>query len=588
MPLWRSVTGQTPDQLLGLGWLDGVHPADRGRVGAVWADAVRRRELLAVEYRIAGPQATRWLDVRAAPVLDEDGAVREWIGRVVDVTARREAQQLHEHLQLALEAERRTLEQVVAQAPAAVAVLWGPDHEFRVCNQRFLDLVPAGREVRRGRTLLEVMPEARQRVVPLLDAVLAGETVRREELAIGARYHDVTLSPLLEAGAPVGVLVVATEATEAVRRREALERELRAERDVAERLQRALLPDRLPELAGVRTAVEYLPATADVGVGGDWYDALRVDDDRVLLVIGDVGGRGLEAATIMAQLRSVVRAYAMESPQPDEILERVSAYCDRLTLADLVTVAIGLLDLRTQRLRIASAGHLPPLILRPGQEPELMDLPGDPPLGTGHRHFGEHEVALSPGSLIVLYTDGLVEERDRSLAASLEQLRVAVRGSHRSPHALRERLRRYATGGRPTSDDIALMVCATDPVADPSWLRLPARSSCVANARDEAVRRVRELGGGTDVEMAIRLAVSEAATNVVLHADAEHLWIGVARDGDGRLAVTVCDDGRGLRPRPDSPGVGLGLPIVSSLADTLEVVGGPTGGTEVRMVFGDG
>jgi PAS domain S-box-containing protein len=595
MPRWREVTGQTPEGLLGTGWLEGVHPDDRDRVAAKWAEAVRRQDLFAIDYRITGPQRTRWLEVRAAPVPDERGVVEEWIGRVVDVTPRREAELLHERLQAALDFERRTLEQVVAQASAAVAVLWGPEHEFRLFNERYVDLIPAGRELRKGMTVAEVMPEAVDAAVPLLDQVLAGEVVQRDELAVpfdeerahrGFRYYDFTYSPLVEAGVPVGVLVVATESTESVRRRQSLERQLTAERGVAEQLQRALLPDRLPELDGLRTAVAYLPAMADVGVGGDWYDAVRVDVGRVLLVIGDVGGRGLEAATVMSQLRSAVRAYAVEVGSPGEILSRVATYCERLDLSDLVTVAIGLLDLEERRLSVASAGHLPPLVVRPGEPAEFIDLPGDPPLGTGRRRFRERVVDLPAGSTLILYTDGLVEERDRSLAVSLEQLRRAVvdGAPHGSPEALRRALLAHATDGRPTSDDVALMVCATDPVRDPTAVRLPARPSSVSTARATAMHRARELGAGPDLVQAVRLAVSEAATNAVLHAAAEHVWVGVQAQ-DGVLSVTVSDDGHGMRPRADSPGVGLGLPIVTSLAQSFEVSDGPAGGTEVRIGF---
>jgi PAS domain S-box-containing protein len=595
MPLWRDITGQTPEDLLGLGWLEGVHPDDRDRVAATWQEAVSGQDLFVIEYRISGATVTRWMDVRAAPVFDEHGAIEEWIGRVIDVTARREAEHLHERLQSALEFERRTLEQVVTQSSAAVAVLWGPDHEYRLFNERYADLIPPGRVLRRGMTVAEALPEAVQYAVPLLNAVLQGETITRAELAIpfddarshrGHRYYDFTYSPLVEAGLPVGVLVVATESTEAVRARETLERQLSAERGVAEQLQRALLPDRLPELDGLRTAVEYLPAMADVGVGGDWYDAVRVDVGRVLLVIGDVGGRGLEAATVMSQLRSAVRAYAVEVRSPGEILSRVATYCERLDLSDLVTVAIGLLDLQERRLSVASAGHLPPLVVRPGEPPQFIELPGDPPLGTGRRRFREREVDLPAGSTLVLYTDGLVEERDRSLADSLDGLRAAVAGddAHGSPEALRETLLRHATAGRPTSDDVALMVCATDPVRDPLAVRMRAAPGSVSLARTLATRRARELGADGELMDAVRLAVSEAATNAVLHAAATHMWVGV-RAHDGLLTVTVSDDGHGMRPRADSPGVGLGLPIVTSLAESFAIDAGPAGGTEVRMGF---
>ncbi len=465
---WREVSRQSASELLGSGWLDSVHPDDRERVAARWETAVRDGGLYEIEYRVVGPAEFRWFEVRGAPVVGEDGTVDEWIGVGTDVTARRESEHRQRRLQAALDAERRTLEQVVAQAPAAVAVLWGPRHEIRYCNERYRALLPPGRDLV-GRRLVEAVPEAKP-TLPLLARALRGETVAVTELPLpfegdgahhGRRYYDFTYSPLLEGGVAVGVQVVATESTAAVRQRDALTRRLDAEHDVAERLQRALLPDTMPRLSGATVAVEYLPATADVGVGGDWYDALPVDDDRFLLAIGDVCGRGLQAATIMSQLRAAMRAYAIDSPRPADLLRGLATYCARIDVGDLVTVAIALVDRAQGRISVASAGHLPLLAVRPGEAPAYLPLGGDPPLGVDVAAYQETESPLPAGSLVGLFTDGVVEERGRPLDVCLEELRVAVAPAPRNPAGVARAISRYARAGGPLEDDAAIIVCAT-------------------------------------------------------------------------------------------------------------------------------
>ncbi|HYF26264.1 MAG TPA: PAS domain-containing protein, partial [Baekduia sp.] len=400
MPEWRAITGQTPDELLGAGWVEGVHPGDRDRVAAAWQAAVDAQGVYDVEYRVTGPGGERWYAVRAAPVLDDAGDVDRWVGTARDVTARHEAVALQEVLEADLARQRALLQQVIDQAPTAVAVLWGSQHEFRYFNERYLDIVPRHR-VRVGRTVRDALPEA-EGVIAVLDRVLTGETVRFEELALpfedersfdGHRFYQVTYSPVLVASGPGGVLAVATEVTEQVRRRHGLAEQVRQERQAAERLQRALLPERSPSVPGLDIALAYLPAGEDVGVGGDWYDVVELGGDEVLLVIGDICGRGMEAAAYMSQVRAAVRAYAVVDPSPASILDRCAALVQRLAMPDMITVGIGLLDRADGRLVWAGAGHLPPLVLPVGGEPRFVDLPGGPPLGAGPG-YAERPVTL--------------------------------------------------------------------------------------------------------------------------------------------------------------------------------------------------
>ena len=598
MPRWRAVTGQSEEELLGLGWLKGVHADDRAQVEAEWASAVAARGIFASQYRITGPGGTRHLEVRGAPVLSDAGEVLEWIGWAADVTDRAAAETARVRLEGELAGDRRALQQVVDQAPTAIAVLWGPGHRFRFYNRRYAELVPPGRPLT-GLTVAEALPEAVD-ALPLLDRAFAGEEVVHREFPIpfddqrsfaGRRYYDFTYSPIVDRGKPAGVLVVAVEVTEEVRLRSDLQQRLAAEREVAEQLQRAVLPERVPEVDGLELAVRYLPAAQVSGVGGDWYDVLPLPGDRLLLVIGDVAGRGLEAATAMVQLRSALRAFAVEDPAPGEVLGRLSRHCLALGIADFVTVLVAVADPGAGRLVYASAGH-PPLLRIPAEgAPELAWHQAGPPIGAPVTGYEEAAVDLAPGDAIVLYTDGVVEERTRTLDASLEDLRAAADAPERELDAVCDRM----LAGRRMTDDAALLACRRLPLPAPAAApapaldaRFPAEPVTVGAVRNAVARMATDIGLDADVIGRIRLAVSEATTNAVLHAyrdDTEPGDVLVrAAVHEGELRVVVADRGAGIRPREDSPGLGLGLGLISALTTRVDFVS-DGGGTEVQMTW---
>jgi phosphoserine phosphatase RsbU/P len=218
----------------------------------------------------------------------------------------------------------------------------------------------------------------------------------------------------------------------------------------------SLLPGHLPATAGWEVAARYV-AGANVGVGGDWYDVFHLPDDRIGVVIGDVVGNGLPAAIVMGRLRSALRAYALEFADPAEVLgklDRKASYFEANTLA---TVAYGVIDTASERMDIALAGHLPPILALPGQEAEFVTVPVGPPVGyhlavTGRRSA---VVDIPPGALLALYTDGLVERRGEDLDERLEQLRAAVHPA--APEMVCAQVMAAMVGGRPAPDDIALV-----------------------------------------------------------------------------------------------------------------------------------
>ncbi|WP_456789215.1 SpoIIE family protein phosphatase [Cellulomonas sp. P5_C5] len=193
---------------------------------------------------------------------------------------------------------------------------------------------------------------------------------------------------------------------------------------VAHELQRALLTTHLREDHRFAVTTEYRPGVQALEVGGDWYDAFLVDDDLLAVAVGDVVGRGLHAATAMGQLRSAVRAVAGPGVGPAELLTRLDRFVAQTDVGFMATLAYAEIDLTTGAVRYACAGHLPPLRLTAGGAHEFLWDGRSTPLGVGAAR-AEASATLDPGDLLVLYTDGLVERRDRSLHDGLEALASA-------------------------------------------------------------------------------------------------------------------------------------------------------------------
>ncbi|MEV4753561.1 fused response regulator/phosphatase [Micromonospora sp. NPDC049559] len=196
------------------------------------------------------------------------------------------------------------------------------------------------------------------------------------------------------------------------------------EHRIAVTLQRSLLPQRIPRIGGLDLAVRYEPASAQTEIGGDFYELVMLDG-HLLVAIGDVAGHSLHAATVMAELRHAVRAYAVEGHQPGAMLERVDALMRTLLPGEFATICVLLVEPSTGRIRMASAGHLPPLIVRDGGI-EFVEHRA-PLLGVRADRPADLEFTLPAGATLVLYTDGLVERRDADIDEGLRALaRVAA------------------------------------------------------------------------------------------------------------------------------------------------------------------
>lgn len=227
------------------------------------------------------------------------------------------------------------------------------------------------------------------------------------------------------------------------------------QRNVSETLQRALLPKRMPEITGFDFASRYVPATQGTEVGGDWYSVVLIDDRRFTVVVGDVSGHGIAAAGSMASLRYTIRTLAGLGFAPDEILERTSKELEQDSEDQLATAVVGLVDSDARQISLASAGHLPPLLITNGTAAFLPVAPGVP-LGTPGPRPRVITVDFEPGSTLVAFTDGLIERRGEALGTGLDRLAAAARQAPTEPEDLITHLVTALAYGN-QEDDIALL-----------------------------------------------------------------------------------------------------------------------------------
>ena len=527
-PEWRWITGQTEEEFLDGGWLDSIHPEDRDRVQRDWRESLRAGRIFDDRFRMrtrAG--AYRHYDVRAVPI-ERNGEIAEWVGACTDVTSQREAEEMRGRLTEQLSAaalrtarlqqatsmlaEALDVEQVVevitevgrtaiGALRSAVALLDEEKLRLRVVNPD--GLAPIGPDSADRRLTLDT-PSVMTRAIATRRPVLipSPEELRKQfepDLAegagggagsgIGSGAVEETGDerswvglPLLAAGAPIGALrfsfnrprriteeervfleALAGQCALAVERAEMYEREHNA----AVTLQRSLLPDKLPEVPGLALDARYLPVTRNMEIGGDWYDVFRLPDRRLAVTVGDVMGKGLQAAAGMGRVRNALRALALTDPRPAAVLGGL----DRLFSAteaeeQVTTVAYLVVDPETGEGMLGNAGHLPALILEAGGAPRFDTADAGTPLGWASPRR-QHPFSMPPGSTAVFYSDGLVENRNRGLDAGLEEL--AAIGARADAELLADpgRLMRYLVdhmlAGYEQDDDVTVLVMHRPP-----------------------------------------------------------------------------------------------------------------------------
>ncbi|MGW8783038.1 SpoIIE family protein phosphatase [Streptomyces sp. NPDC055796] len=346
-------------------------------------------------------------------------------------------------------------------------------------------------------------------------------------------------------------------------------------------LQRSLLPQELPEYSAVEVAHLYLPAETATGVGGDWFDVIPLSGARVALVVGDVVGHGLHAAATMGRLRTAVHTLASLDYAPDEVLSHLDDLVNRL--ADEQELAGGrsrgrqivgatclyaVYDPTSRRCTLARAGHLPPAVVTSDGAVSVPDLPEGPPLGLGGLPFESAELELAEGSLLALYTDGLVEARGLDLDEGLERLRAALSRPGRSLEETCADVQHALLPDHPP-DDVALLLARTRVLAAEqvaSW-ELPAEPTAAARARHLTETTLNTWGLG-ELAFTAELVVSELVTNAYRYGGGTPVTLRLIRD---RSLICEVSDNSSTAPhlrraRTTDEG-GRGLFLVAQLTE---------------------
>ncbi|WP_405839466.1 SpoIIE family protein phosphatase [Streptomyces platensis] len=500
---------------------------------------------------------------------------------------------------------------ILGTIPALVAVVYGPEHRLAYVNGAYAAVFgprPAGHPAR------EALPElAALGLLPLMDQVLRSgkpRTVKSRKVPGGDRtrdgYYTFTCTPIeVAASGPApdpevacvaphkGVLVFGAEVTDQIESAERLRASEARQREAAVTLQRSLLPQELEQPDDLCVAATYQPGGTDAAVGGDWYDVITLGAGRTALVIGDVMGRGVRAAAVMGQLRTAVRAYARLDLPPHEVLQLLDGLAAEIDASQIATCVYAVHDPNEGRLVYASAGHLPILVRDPDGTVRRAAEPTGPPLGTGGWLHTSGSVPLGPGSSAVLYTDGLVERRDKDIDHGVEALERAFAGAAGAPDIVCDRLLRSLGITATHDDDVAILV-----------LQHPARTGHDAELFHNAAL---ELHGGTEAAPRARafasgvlaswrfspelhdlgvLAASELVANSLQHGTPP-MRLRLRRT-DRRLIVEVTDGDDHLpRRRRAEPAdeAGRGISIVATIASSWGSRRTPGGGKAVWCEF---
>ena len=350
------------------------------------------------------------------------------------------------------------------------------------------------------------------------------------------------------------------------------------QRGLAEEMQRSLFPRPLPEFPGVSLAARYWPAAA-APLGGDWYDAFMLPTGSLGLVMGDVVGRGFRAAALMAQLRSALRAYAFDGNEPWDLMTKLNLLLRRIDPGGSATLLYLEFDSDAGRMRLASAGHLPPLLRRDG-EATFVELPPAVPLGViANPVYDDLVLEAHPPMELVLYTDGLMERAGEALEDGFERLRAAGSPDSSGPDELADRLVSALLPEGAANDDAAVMVLAVHPLPDELEVTMAAEPESAPLLRRILRRWLREHGASPDEVEELTLACGEACANAIEHAyppEARSFFVGANVD-DGEIVMRIQDWGKWRPPRGAHRGKGMTL--MEGLTDSVAIEGGDEGTT---------
>jgi anti-anti-sigma factor len=494
--------------------------------------------------------------------------------------------------------------------PAMTVGFEGPDHRLIAVNAAYRAFNPTFSSV--GVTAREVFPELEaQQVYEMFDRVYeTGESQSGAEwrlqtdydgTGIQERYFDFLLTPRRGAdGSIEGVQLVFDDVTNRVQARlaaearvEELSERYRNARDSATVMQQALLAPSVPVVPGVDIAAEYLVAAEDTAAGGDWFDAMALGD-RLVLIVGDVVGHGVEAAAVMSQLRTAVRMQIAAGDTIVEALKAVDLFREHVPGSKSATVCVGSLDFATGEFQYCTAGHPPPLLVTADAGSRYLEPSGAGPLGSGNG-FPVSTELLDVGDSILLYTDGLIERPGRPLGASTAEfadlaaniasgasgfvIDSAARSIDRICSETLELLLR-STG---YNDDVTLLAAQRRTPPPPLHMTLDATVHAARKVRVQLREWLVEIGAdAADISDVVH-AMSEFVENAVEHAYGTEVSDGVVVEaslgGDGNLRASVKDRGEWKDYREGEQGRGRGLAMAEALVSQAHVSYGPDGTT---------
>jgi anti-sigma regulatory factor (Ser/Thr protein kinase)/GAF domain-containing protein len=364
---------------------------------------------------------------------------------------------------------------------------------------------------------------------------------------------------------------------------------LDAEHELVGMLQRQLLPRRLPHLPGAVAVARYLPSTAGLELGGDWYDVIPLPDNHVALVIGDVQGHSAAAATLMGQMRTALRAYSVEGHPPDVVVAHANRLLMDLETDLFVTCTYVDLDMEEGTAWCVRAGHLPPVLRHPDGSTEIAESDGGPPLGVvAQADFPMTPLRLRPGTVVALTTDGLVESTEADIDVGMDRFAHGLGVSDPGHLGL---VADVLLGGARRSDDVALLLLrydgmATHPLRE-TWTvwRVP---EAARHARRFTRRTLRVWGVPEDAMDTALLVVSELVTNALVHTGGQ-VRLDLTLIGR-RLRVSVADTSPRTPVKPTNIGWeatgGRGILLVEAVSavwGSVPVSGGKQVWSEIAL-----
>jgi PAS domain S-box-containing protein len=622
---WYEYTGQAETDAPGGGWDAVQHPRDQPDVQREWRRSLVTGKPFEMSHRLRGIDGVyRWFLTRVVPQSAENGTIARWYGATTNVDAERRATlqlaffaELGQHL-TSLPTLDATLDAVVESLVPNFAdwamVELHDDGETYIAAAEHAAAEPrrelhalVGRRNADGTTLAvgdEALRTGRAAIVysdrPSPDAGAAGFTSAvAVPLVLETGVRGVLTLAMVEAAGAFSdadlpfVQEIARRIAPALARAEIYERERR----IAQTFQNAVLPRRLPEIPGLRFDALYEPGKTEALVGGDWFDAFRLADGRIVLTIGDVVGSGLTAATTMGEARQSIRGAAAINPDPAILLDAA----DRI-LADspedrYATAWAGIVDPIDFSLRYASAGHPQPMVRDRNSNVRMLEGDGLPLglAGTLAQRRTTFTTFIEPGSLLLLYTDGLIESardaiRDEALLAA------ALAGVAPNRRTTARELRDAVLGNEAAHDDVAILLvefaerlteCGGNvrakrwnfDVSDPDETRA---------ARGELAGELRAVGMNEENVLVAELIVAELLGNVVRYATGR---VDLILDHSADVPVIhIIDGGTGFEHNPRLPAdtyaeSGRGLYIVAKLAREFTIARAPGGGSHVRVVL---